>query len=66
MRPHPQSMPTLQLTFYLQYIIIIIIIIIIIRITIIILFMYEGQSISNASYFFLLYFSRKLKYNFIA
>ena len=29
--------------------------------------MYEGQSISNASYFFfLLYFSRKLKYNYIA
>ena len=27
---------------------------------------YEGQSISNASYFFLLYFSRKLKYNYIA
>ena len=28
---------------------------------------YEGQSISNVSYFFfLLYFSRKLKYNYIA
>ena len=27
---------------------------------------YEGQSISNASYFFLLYFLRKLKYNCIA
>ena len=27
---------------------------------------YEGQSISNASYFFFLYSSRKLKYNYIA
>ena len=27
---------------------------------------YEGQSISNASYVFHLYFSRKLKYNYIA
>ena len=28
--------------------------------------LYEGQSISNASYLFLLYFSRKLKYNYTA
>ena len=28
--------------------------------------LYEGQSVSNASYLFLLYFSRKLKYNYIA
>ena len=28
--------------------------------------MYEGQSISNASYYFHLYFARKLKYNYIA
>ena len=35
-------------------------------ITVMLVPIYEGQSICNASYFFLLYFSRKLKYNYIA